>query len=90
MERLHILVTGRVQGVGFRNAAQSQAAALGLAGWVRNAERFDEVELEVEGPPEKLQAFLEWLKVGPPLAKVTDVRAFAVEPVGEQTFRILR
>ncbi|MBE3555816.1 MAG: acylphosphatase [Firmicutes bacterium] len=90
MERLHILVTGRVQGVGFRNAAQSQAAALGLVGWVRNAERFDQVEMEVEGPPEKLEAFLEWLKVGPALAKVMDVHAFAIEPIEEQTFRILR
>ena len=72
MHRVHAVIRGRVQGVGFRYFAQSRAKALGLAGWVRN--RFDgSVELEAEGDRVALEAFLATLRQGPSASRVTGV-----------------
>jgi acylphosphatase len=63
------VVTGRVQGVGFRAAAQGKALFLGLCGWVRN--RSDgAVEGLVSGDTAELEAFHAWLLKGPPAAQV--------------------
>lgn len=70
-------VSGRVQGVGFRLSAVREARRLGLRGWVRNADD-GSVDVEAEGPPARLDAFLAWLHHGPPGAYVSDV---AVDPV---------
>ena len=65
-------IHGLVQGVGYRNALQAQAARLGLAGWVRN--RLDgTVEALVAGPPAAVEAILEWARRGPPAARVSHV-----------------
>lgn len=67
-------VHGRVQGVGFRYQTRSQAHRLGLGGYVRN--KFDgTVEVEAEGPRERVQRFRKWLEQGPPGARVTKVDA---------------
>jgi len=61
---LKAIVQGRVQGIGFRWSVQDSARALNLNGWVRNL--FDgNVEIEAEGPEEKLKEFLEILKKHP-------------------------
>ena len=71
-ERLHMVITGRVQGVGFRYAAYRLAQSLGLNGWVRN--RADgAVEAEFEGDRSALESMLAWSREGPPLARVTSV-----------------
>jgi acylphosphatase len=71
-ERLHAVVRGRVQGVSFRFYTQSQAMTLGLTGWVAN--RSDgSVEVVAEGPRPALNRLLDWLRHGPPLARVDDV-----------------
>ena len=62
--RLSLQLQGLVQGVGFRPWAHRQAAALELRGWVRNGA--DGVELELEGPQARLDAFLEQLRLAPP------------------------
>ncbi len=70
------VVTGRVQGVGYRDWVVRRANALGVDGWVRN--RSDgSVELVAAGPPGTLDALHAHLKAGPALAEVTDV---AVHP----------
>lgn len=70
---LHAIVTGRVQGVGFRYSAVRQARALGLAGTVCN--RYDgSVEVDAEGPTPALERFLAWLDRGPPGAHVRGVQ----------------
>lgn len=70
MESYRFRVRGRVQGVGFRMATQREAAALGLAGWVRN-EPEGSVEGEVWGAdPAALARFRDWLREGPPGARV--------------------
>ncbi|WP_441622722.1 MULTISPECIES: acylphosphatase [unclassified Cupriavidus] len=73
-----IVVTGRVQGVGYRAACEDQARALGLGGWVRN--RHDgSVEVMAYGPPEQLAALREWMRRGPPAAQVSGLEVQAGE-----------
>lgn len=71
-ERLHVRISGEVQGVGFRYSTFQQATALGLAGWVRNCIG-GEVEAEFEGPHEDLERILDWCWKGPRFARVTHV-----------------
>jgi acylphosphatase len=70
--RLHVLVRGRVQGVGFRWFVREAARELGLAGWVRN--RPDgTVEVAAEGSAATLDQLRDELRKGPPGAAVTSV-----------------
>lgn len=70
----HVLISGTVQGVGYRDAMQEEAARLGVAGWVRN--RADgSVEAVLQGPEAAVDALTRWAARGPRLARVTDVRA---------------
>jgi len=72
MRRVRAIVTGRVQGVGFRAFAVDEARDHGLTGWVRN--RADgTVELEAQGDDARVAALLAWCKVGPPAARVSGV-----------------
>ncbi len=69
----HLLITGRVQGVGYRFYMQRKARELGVAGWVRN--RSDgTVEAVVHGSSEQVDAVVAWARRGPPSAVVADVR----------------
>lgn len=79
--RLHAVIRGRVQGVGYRATTMDEARRLGLAGWVRN--RFDgSVEVTAEGPQAKLDLLLATLRRGPWGAKVEDVAASWAEASG--------
>ena len=70
--RLHAIVHGRVQGVGYRGTTLDEARRLGLAGWVRN--RYDgTVEVLAEGSEARLRIFLDYLQRGPGGAAVTSV-----------------
>jgi len=73
-ERLHVVISGRVQGVGFRYATAAQARCLGLSGWVRNLPT-GQVEAEFCGPRAQVEAMLAWCGRGPALARVDDVAA---------------
>ena len=70
--RAHVLVSGRVQGVGYRAFAARVAAQRKLVGGVRNLDD-GRVELDVEGPRETIEALLAELGIGPPAARVTAV-----------------
>ena len=70
--RAHILVSGRVQGVGYRAFAARVATERKLVGGVRNLDD-GRVELDVEGPREIIEALLVELGVGPPAARVKTV-----------------
>ena len=72
--RLRFLVTGRVQGVGFRYFARRVAARLGISGWVRNLPD-GAVEAVADGSRDALARFQEELRSGPTLAVVEKVRA---------------
>ena len=75
---LRLEVRGIVQGVGFRQSLAKRANALGLAGWVRNR-RDGSVEALLCGDPAKLELLKEWAHRGPPLARVTEVKATSPE-----------
>lgn len=71
--RVHLTVSGRVQGVGFRYFAYDEAVRLGVVGYVRNL--FDgDVEVVAEGTKEQLEEFVRAIKRGPAFARVTDAR----------------
>jgi acylphosphatase len=72
--RAHVFVSGRVQGVFFRDHTQRWAASLGLTGWVRNL-MDGRVEVLAEGERERLEDLLARLRQGPPMSEVRDVEA---------------
>lgn len=89
-QRLSARITGRVQGVGFRNFTQRTASRLGLVGWVRN-EADGSVRLEAEGAPDDLDALRTALQEGPRMAHVESVDADVDEATGAfETFRVRR
>ena len=69
---VHVVVKGKVQGVGFRAFTEYQATQKGLLGWVRN-QPDGTVELEAEGPKSALEAFLLVLQEGPRFSHVTQM-----------------
>ena len=68
----HLIISGRVQGVGFRYSMLAEARRLGVTGWVRNR-RDGTVEAVVDGDPAAVAAMVKWAGAGPPGARVTDV-----------------
>ena len=86
--RVHVRVTGRVQGVFFRVACAERARELGIGGWIRNAGD-GSVEAAFEGPDGDIEAIVAWCRVGPSYANVLDVQVTADVPAGETDFRIL-
>jgi acylphosphatase len=77
---VRIVVTGRVQGVGFRAFLAREATRLGLSGWARNR-GFDQVEAFVAGESVAVAEFLELARRGPALARVHAIREEAVDAV---------
>ena len=81
-------ITGRVQGVGYRDWTIRTARAAGLTGWVRN--RADgAVEAVVQGPTVAVETFIAACQAGPPLARVKAVETTAEEADLEAGFRQL-
>jgi acylphosphatase len=76
-QAFQVHVTGRVQGVGFRDWTAREARRLGLAGWVRN-EPDGSVAALIAGPGDAVAAMIERLWKGPRLASVSDVKTQAV------------
>ena len=69
----HLMITGRVQGVGFRYALCDEAEKHGVTGWVRNR-RDGRVEALVQGSAEAVDAVIAWARLGPAMALVTDLK----------------
>ncbi|ACY19040.1 acylphosphatase [Haliangium ochraceum] len=80
--RMHLRITGRVQGVGYRASTRERARSLELSGWVRNTDD-GAVELEAEGAQRALEALLAWCRQGPPGARVIDIERSERVPSGE-------
>lgn len=80
--RAEIIITGRVQGVFFRQPAKHTAVEFGLAGWVRN-ERDGTVRIVAEGERQQLQKFVEWCKKGVQYSTVESVKVEWKEVTGE-------
>lgn len=87
MNASRFLISGRVQGVGFRAATQTRARELGLDGWVRNL-RDGRVEALIAGAPAALQAMRDWLGEGPAFAVVERVEESPAEAPQRPGFRL--
>jgi acylphosphatase len=81
-KRMHIYISGIVQGVFFRANTQEIAKSLGLIGWVRNLPD-GRVEIIAEGIKERLENLISWCQKGPPGARVDDVDAKWEDATGE-------
>lgn len=87
MPRVHVVISGEVQGVGYRYSLQMVADRAGVTGWVRNR-RDGTVEAELEGPASAVDDVLTWAHRGPPAASVTGVDATTVDATGAQVFEV--
>lgn len=85
--RVRVVVSGRVQGVFYRTTCAERARALGLGGWVRNLVDGD-VEAAFEGPPQRVEAMVEWCSKGPSQAHVASVSVVEEPLSGEHEFRV--
>lgn len=72
MERVKIIVFGRVQGVFFRAYTKQKASELKIYGWVRNR-RDGSVEILAEGSKENIEKFISWCRIGSPYSKVENI-----------------
>jgi acylphosphatase len=82
-----VVVSGRVQGVFFRDTCARLAREAGVRGWVRN--RWDgRVEAWFEGAPEAVERLVGWCREGPRHALVTAVEVSEEVPTGEADFRV--
>ena len=82
MKRVHLFVSGRVQGVFFRAHTRDLARRLGLNGFVRNLPD-GRVEIVAEGEEEALRELISFAHHGPPLAQVTGLEVRWEDPSGE-------
>jgi acylphosphatase len=80
--RAHVFVSGRVQGVFFRDETQEAAVRQGVTGWVRNLPD-GRVEAVFEGEKDKVDMLVEFCRVGPPGARVTHVEVSLEDYTGE-------
>ena len=87
--RVHVDISGRVQGVFFRASCAEHARRLGLSGWVRNAAGGG-VEAAFEGPVDRVQSMIAWCREGPALASVDRIEVSEEAPTGEPAFRVVR
>ena len=89
MKALEIIVSGVVQGVGFRHYTREEALKIGVSGTVKNLPD-GTVKILVEGPQVAVTNFLDWCHQGPASAIVTQLNYSEIEPSGFSTFDIIR
>lgn len=80
--RLHVIISGMVQGVFFRYNTIAKARELGLKGWVRNTDE-GKVEAVFEGEEKRVNEMLKWCQKGPPASRVDEVKISFEEHKGE-------
>lgn len=85
--RCRLTVSGRVQGVFYRDSCQTMAVAFGVKGWVRNLPD-GSVQVVAEGDRDDVGQLVEWCRVGPPGAVVTDVQIVDEPVAAEREFRL--
>lgn len=82
MIRVHLTITGKVQGVFFRAHAQKKAEEFGVTGWVAN-QGDGTVTIVAEGPENKINNFVDWCHSGPSTSEVESIKVEKVEYMGE-------
>ena len=86
----HVIISGRVQHVGFRFWTQCHAIKLNVQGYVKNLNDGKSVELEVEGKLERVEKFLNLVKEAHPYAEVLSFEKEEIELKGYTDFSIIR
>ncbi|MCD8325486.1 MAG: acylphosphatase [Lachnospiraceae bacterium] len=87
MIRKHFVVSGRVQGVGFRYTAARVAEKYGLTGWVRNRED-ETVELEIQGPKELVDTYIKRVQLSSVWMRIEHVEETDIAVIDEKSFRV--
>ena len=87
MPTVKIVISGKVQGVGFRFHSQRQARQLGIQGYAHNLPN-GQVEVLAQGDEAALTAFIDWLAIGPPTADVYEVKVLPNEDENCEGFSI--
>ena len=82
---LHVVVRGRVQGVGYREFVYTRARFLGLRGYVRNLPDMRSVEVVAEGERTSLEQLLDYMREGPRGARIDGLDVTWGEPAGRHT-----
>jgi acylphosphatase len=88
MKRVRVVVSGDVQGVGYRYTMRMVAREIGVTGWVRNR-RDGSVEAEVEGSDAQVDEVLAWMAEGPPGSHVRGAQVTDAEPRADRGFEVL-
>ena len=89
MATVHLLISGKVQGVFYRASAKEKADELQLTGFVQNTAN-GQVEAVASGDDKAVEQFIEWCKKGPKRAVVQNVAIAKIEAVVYETFVIKR
>ena len=87
--RAHVIVSGKVQGVGYRFSTVNKAKQVGVSGWVRNL-LDSRVEAVFQGTQEQVDAMIRWCYQGSPASVVKDVLVEYEQPEGIQGFDVKR
>ena len=83
-KQFYINITGRVQGVGFRNFASQKASECKINGWIRNSGNKN-IELEISGQNPNIETFIDWIKTGPTRAVIQDFSITELSPLRDFT-----
>jgi acylphosphatase len=89
METRHLLISGKVQGVFFRETSRRLAEKLHISGWIKNCPD-GKVEAMITGEKSDVEQFIEFCKAGPERAFVENVEVSKRETTGFQKFEIIR
>ena len=79
----HVIISGRVQGVGFRYFTKKSAESLGVSGWVKNL-RSGDVEVVLQGSSESIDEMMNRLEAGPTTARVDEIKELEDKPNAQQ------
>ncbi|PSH00596.1 MAG: acylphosphatase [Nanohaloarchaea archaeon SW_7_46_7] len=89
MKQVHLVISGNVQGVGFRASMRRRARNNDVTGWVKNLEN-GKVEAVLEGEEDNVAKIMEWARKGPNVANVENIELEEKQPEYIETFEIKR
>ncbi len=89
MTTVHLIISGKVQGVFYRASAREMADRLGIQGWIKNTAEGN-VEVMASGNEPELQRFIAWCREGPPKARVDDIVIIQKQEMQFEGFAVLR
>jgi acylphosphatase len=89
MQTVHLLISGKVQGVFFRQASRKMAEKLNIKGWIKNTPD-ERVEAMITGEENNINDFIKWCKKGPERARVKEVIVSKQEETFFEKFEVKR